>query len=198
MRDLLERLRNVWEGLNERERRLFAVLGALFSAFLLGFPLLWTTSQNSDIEDHNEQLRGVLELIAKERPRLQQLADARRTATARYANKTPPLGSFLEGEASKHGLTLREVTDQPEKSTGNYRRRSATASIVDADLTAVVNLLSGIVASAYPVAIQQVQIEHYQPGDKYRLSFGVVTFDRKTETAKTAAGATRGDSAEDG
>jgi hypothetical protein len=178
VKDQLDRLRTSWDALNERERRLFTGLGGLFLAFMLGFPLFLTMRQNAEIEEHNEQLRAVLQQLAQERPKLQQLAEARRTSSARYANKTPPLGSYLEGEASKHGITIREVTDQPEKSTGNYRRRSATASIAEIDLTKMMNLLSGIVASRYPVAIQHVQIEHYTPGDKYHFSLGVVTFDR--------------------
>jgi hypothetical protein len=50
------------------------------------------------------------------------------------------------------------------------------------------NLLSGIVGTQYPVAIDHVQIEHYQPGDKYRFKLGVRTFDRKATAAtdKTA------------
>jgi hypothetical protein len=62
----------------------------------------------------------------------------------------------------------------------------------------LLKLLSGIVSSSYPVAIQHVQVEHYQPGDKYRLSFGVVTFDRKAESEKTAAGSAKPESGEDG
>jgi hypothetical protein len=187
VKDLLDRMRGSWEALNERERRLLGALAAVFGVFLLGFPLFWTMRQNAEIEEHNTELRRVLEAIAEERPKLQQLVEARRTSSARYANKTPSLGTFIEGEATKHGLSIREVTDQPEKSTGNYRRRSATASIAEIDLTKMMHLVSGIVSSKYPVAIQQLQIEHYQPGDKYRFSLGVVTFDRKAEAAPTAA-----------
>ena len=62
----------------------------------------------------------------------------------------------------------------------------------------MMNLLSGIVASNYPVAIQQVQIEHYQPGDKYHFSLGVVTFDRKAEATPPAAAAGKPTTAEGG
>lgn len=198
MKDVLDRFRGSWDALNERERRLFGVLGAAFLAAVITLPLFLTMQQNAEIEEHNTQLRSVLELIAKERPKLQQLTEARRSSSARYANKTPPLGSYLEGEASKHGLTIREVTDQPEKSTGNYRRRSATASIAEVDLTNLMNLLSGIVSSNYPVAIEHVQIEHYQPGDKYRFSLGVVTFDKKTEASQPSADAKKPAAAEGG
>jgi hypothetical protein len=187
VRSALERLRETWEGLNDRERMLVGGLGLLFCMFLLGFPLLWTARQNADIEDRNAQLRSVLELIQQKRPQLQQLAQARTEAEQRYKNPTPPLGSFIESEAKRHGLNIKEITDQPEKTSGRYTRRSATASIAEVDLTGIMNLLSGIASTSYPVAIDHVQIEHYQSGDKYRLKLGVRTFDRKAASAEKAA-----------
>jgi type II secretory pathway component PulM len=181
---LLERLRETWEALNDRERLLVGGLGAVMAVFLLGFPLFWTARQNAEIEERNAELRSVLELIAARRPQLQQLQQARAESQQRYKNRTPPLGSFVESEAKRHNLTIREVTDQPQKTSGNYTRRSVTASINDVDLTGIMNLLSGIVGTQYPVAIDHVQIEHYQPGDKYRFKLGVRTFDRKATAAK--------------
>jgi hypothetical protein len=125
-----------------------------------------------------------LKNIAEHGTELQQFAEARRAAKQRYKNKTPPLGSFLETHASKQSLTIREVTDQPEKTVGSYRRRSAKAQIQEAGLTGVVRVMGDIVQSPYPVAIDHVKIEHYQPGDKYRFTFGVLTFDKARATAK--------------
>jgi hypothetical protein len=188
---LLERLRETWEALNERERLLVGGLGAVAAVFLLGFPLFWTARQNAEIEERNAELRSVLELIAAKRPQLQQLQQARAESQQRYRNRTPPLGSFVESEAKRHNLTIREVTDQPQKTSGNYTRRSVTASINEVDLTGIMNLLSGIVGTQYPVAIDHVQIEHYQPGDKYRFKLGVRTFDRKATAAKDTAAPTQ-------
>jgi hypothetical protein len=198
MNRLIDRLRGFWDDLNDRERRMVGALGALFVAFVLGFPLFWTARENSAIEEENEQLRAVLELIGERGVQLEQLAEARRTASQRYAQRTPPLGSFLEDEAKRQGLTLREVTDQPEKSVGNYHRRSVTASIQDANLTGVVNLLSAIAGSRYPVAVESIQLEHYQPGDNYRFKIGVVTFDRKSAAATTDESAKGGKKADEG
>jgi hypothetical protein len=189
MNALLERLRGFWEGLNERERRLMGAMLAVLVAFVLGFPLFWTARQNGAIEEENLALHEALDLIAERRDELRALADTRRTSAARYRNRTPSLGSFLEGEAKKHDLTIREVTDQPEKAFGSYHRRSVSASTNDAGLTPIVNLLSGIVSSPYPVAIEHIQLEHYQPGDTYRFKLGVLTFDQKAGSKATATGA---------
>jgi hypothetical protein len=73
---------------------------------------------------------------------------------------------------------LQEVTDQPEKTVGRFLRRSVTVSLPQVGLTAVINLLSSIVESGHPVAIDQIQIDHYQPGDQYGVKLGILTFDK--------------------
>lgn len=185
MTEWFERIRQAWEGLNPRERRLAGGFAAVAAFLVLAFPPYWIANQNSDIEAENVELREVLDKLSTRRGELVQLAAERRASEARFKNKTPPLGSFLEGEAHEHGLTLQEVTDEPGKSSGRYLRRSARASIPDVGLTPVIELLSSISVSQFPVAVDHVQIEHYQAGDRYSFKLGVVTFDRQ-------AGATSG------
>jgi type II secretory pathway component PulM len=198
MTGLLDRMRGAWDDLNDRERRLVGTMGVAAAVFLLGFPLFWVMRGNTEIEDENVQLRAALRLLGEKRAQLMSLAEARRSSETRYTRRTPPLGSFLEEEAKKHGLTIREMTDQPEKTAGTYHRRSVRASINDVGLTGIVDLLSGIAQSPYPVAVDHIQIEHYQPGDMYRVKVGVLTFDKQqrssgaSPTAATATQATDG------
>ena len=179
----LDRMRAAWDDLNDRERRMLGMLAAVAVAFVLGFPLFWTASENAEIEEENAKLREVLELMGQRRPQLELMAEARRTSSQRYAQRTPPLGSYLEELAGRQSLSIGEVTDQPEKTVGNYRRRSVNAAINESGLTGIVNLLAEIAGSAYPVAVESIQLEHYQPGDTYRFKVGVVTFDRKPPEA---------------
>jgi hypothetical protein len=183
---LLDRFRTFWDGLQDRERHLMSALGAVLGLLVLGLPLALIWFENQALEDENEALRVVLEDLEENRTALQLQADAQRTAEARYKNATPPLGSYLESEAVKHGLQLFEVTEQPQKTEGSYHRRAVRAGINEVDLTNMMNLLNGIVTSAHPVAIDHLQIEHPQSGDTYRLKLGVLTFDRKA--AKKEAG----------
>lgn len=183
MTEWLDRMRLMWEGLNPRERRLAGGFGTVAAFLVLAFPPYWIATQNSDIEAENTALHEVLETLSTRRGELVQLAAERRASEARFKNKTPPLGSFLENEAREHGLTLQEVTDEPDKSSGRYLRRSARASIPDVGLTPVIELLSSISVSSLPVAVDHVQIEHYQAGDRYSFKLGVVTFDKQAGAA---------------
>lgn len=179
MNNLLDRLRISWENLNERERRMLSVLGAIVLTLLLLLPPVMLSLGNSELQTQNEELRTVLNQLALQRGRLMQLAQDRKNADARYQNKTPPLGSFLESEAKKQGLTLQEVTDQPEKTVGRYQRRSVTVSLPQTGLTQVIKLMSSIVESGHPVAIQEIQLDHYQPGDQYSVRLGILTYDKQ-------------------
>lgn len=184
IQDWFERVGLAWAKLSERERRMLGALGATAAVLVLIFPLFWITTQNGAIAEENAALRQAIQLLSERRVELKQLAEARRTSLARYRNKTPSLGTFLEGEAQKHGLTLQEITDDPEKAHGAYLRRGTRASIPEVGLTAVINLLSGILASPYPVAVHRVQLEHFQAGDNYTLKFGVVTYDKRSTGEK--------------
>lgn len=189
MNALLDRFRTFWDGLHDRERRMLLALGVVLGGLVLLLPLVLITAQNQGLEEENDELRAVLATIEEHRAALELQEDARKTAETRYKNVTPPLGTFVESEAGKHQLTLSEVTEQPEKTEGSYHRRAVRAGINDVDLTSMMNLLNGIVTSAHPVAIDHIQIEHPQPGDKYRLKLGVLTFDRKGVKAGAAKAA---------
>ena len=185
---LLDRFRTFWDGLHDRERRMLAVLGMVFGVLLLLLPLAIVPAQHQDLAEESEDIRAALANIEEHRAALALQEDARKSAETRYRNVTPPLGSFIETEAGKYQLSLFEVTEQPEKAEGSYHRRAIRAGINEVDLTGIMNLLNGIVTSAHPVAIDHIQIEHPQSGDKYRLKLGVLTFDRKA-----AKGASKGD-----
>ena len=175
---LLDRLRSAWENLNDRERRMLLLLGAVAMGLLLLTPPLMLGLGNSELEAQNQELRSVLEQLSIQHRRLAQLSEDRKKAEQRYSNKTPPLGSFMESEAKKQGLTLQEVTDQPEKTVGRYLRRSVTVSLPQVGLTPVISLLSGIVESGHPVAIEEIQVDHFQPGDQYSVKLGILTYDK--------------------
>jgi type II secretory pathway component PulM len=183
---LFERLRATWDNLNDRERRMLSILGAIIGAVLLIMPPILLVLDNTDLEVQNAELRNVIEQLDLQRNRLARIAQERHNADQKYLNKTPPLGSFMESEAKKQGLTLQEVTDQPEKTVGRYLRRGVTVALPQVALTPLINLLSSIVESGHPVAVDQLQIDHYQPGDQYNVKLGILTFDKMPATAATA------------
>lgn len=193
MNDFIERLKLAFENLNNRERVMVTALGVVLGVFVLGLPLFMMYSDNSALAEDNQELRDLVAKIADKAPHYAQMSRSRRNAARRYDNRTPPLGSFLEAEARKHGLTVKEANDQPEKGSGRFTQRSVHASFSGIALTPALNLMGGITDSPYPVAIDQIQLEHYKPGDEFNITVGVITFDKKravkADKSSDAAGA---------
>lgn len=174
----LDSIRQQLSELNERERKLLTILGAVFVAILVVLPLYLISSSISDIETENQALADVLAEIQDARTELAQRDAEREAAMARYGTPTPPLGSFVENEANQQELRLREVTDQPEQVFGEFRRRAVRASMPNVELRPVIKMVTSIENSRYPVAINRLQIENYRRGDNYNVELGVLTFDR--------------------
>ena len=172
-------LRRAWENLNERERRLVSLLGAVLAALVVFLVVYGSTTAIEDAEAESDQIETVLNDIARAKNRLRARETERRSAARRYETPAPPLGSFLESQARTAGLTVREVNDQPEKVSGGFRRRNVRATIPGVGLRPTVDLMANIVQSPYPVAIERIQIEHFQAGDRYNVQLGVLAYDRQ-------------------
>lgn len=182
-----EGLRRSWDNLNERERRLVSLLGAVFGALIVFLVVYGSTAAIEDAEEESDQIESVLNDIARAKGRLRAREAERRSAAQRYETPAPPLGSFLESQARTAGLTVREVNDQPEKVNGGFRRRNVRATIPGVGLRPTVDLMANIVQSPYPVAIERIQIEHFQAGDRYNVQLGVLAYDRQSRAGARAA-----------
>jgi len=174
-----DKLPITWANLTQREKFITGALGVVLCLCVFALPLLLLTSTNASLEEENEQLRKLGEKISSQREKYEQLTLEKRAAERRYQQKAPALGGFLESLAREQDLTIREVTDQPEKSMGKYRRRNVRVFINSAPLSPLINLMSAIESSRYPLAIEYIQLEHYQQGDTYQVKLGVVTYDKE-------------------
>ncbi|MBN1653202.1 MAG: type II secretion system protein M [Deltaproteobacteria bacterium] len=189
----LNRLRFTWDNYTDREKRVLLALGAVLLVFLFTLPLFLMIRANSALADSNQEILTLLETLGLQRERLIQAGNEKRLAERRYEQQTPPLGGFLETLAREQGLTITEVTDQPEKAMGQYLRRNVQISMPNVELSPVINLLSAIESSRYPVAIDQLQIDHYRPGNSYNVKLGVITYDKEGARPAKPIGSTSSD-----
>jgi len=176
-------IQDALDNLNERERKLVGVLGAVVVVIVVVLPFYLMTAAISDIETENQQIADVLRDIQRARSTLAQREAEREAAAARYRTKAPPLGSFIEARAGDEELTLREVTDQPEQVIGSFRRRHVRASLPNVNLRPAIKMLTNIENSRFPVALERVQIEHFRSGDSYNVQLGVIAYERREEEA---------------
>jgi hypothetical protein len=185
MSSLVDPLRRSWQSFNERERRLISLLGATLVGLLVFGVFYLSQSAASDVEEENDKISAVLEDIGKARARLRERASERQASEARYRNRAPRLGGFVEAQAHDQNLSLREVTDQPEEVSGRYTKRAVRVQLPGVDIAPVIRMLAAIDNSPYPVAVERVTIEHFTSGHdgtggdtKYNVQIGVVAYDR--------------------
>lgn len=178
---ITDRIQGAVANLNDRERKLLGAMGFVFIGLIVFLPLYLITSSISEISIENEGISDVLRDIAHARPQLAQREAEREASMARYRTAAPPLGSFMEARASEQELTLREVNEQPAKIVGEFRRRNTRSTLPNVGLRPVVKMLTAIVNSRYPVALERLQFEHFRSGDTYNVQVGIVTYSREED-----------------
>ena len=201
---MFDSLRESWEKLSDRERRLLSIGGAVFFVMIV-FVGLWTTSSAlAEVEEERDELRKVLtnidvagDLLEKRMAVQKAMADSRIPVEARFATKLPALAAFVEGKAREQALEVRQVVEEPQKDVGGYRRYSVRLSFSGVSLRPVVKLLASIAAEPAAIAVDRIQIQHYQPGDSYKFDLGIVGYEAPKGGAKAAAADDAKDSAKD-
>jgi general secretion pathway protein M len=184
MMTFLDSLRDYWEKLSDRERRMLSIMGGV-ALLLIVFAVVWTTSSAvAEVKEERDQIRSVLADIERASDLLAKRQAERALIEARYQVKTPALAAYLESKAKEQGLEVRQVAEEPEKSVNGYRRQAVRASLTGVALRPFMHLLTAIEHEPSPVAIERLVIEHYAPGDSYKVDVGICGFDAPEKGAK--------------
>jgi general secretion pathway protein M len=187
---VFDSIRESWEKLSDRERRLLSIGGGVFFAMLV-FVALWTTSSAlAEVEEERDDLRRVLTNIEIAGPVLEKRMAERKAVEARFANKLPALAAFAESKAREQKLEVRQVVEEPQKDVNGYRRYSVRLSFSNVSLRPIVKLLASIAEEQAAIAVDRIQIQHYQPGDSYKFDLGIVGYEAPKGGTKATGKAT--------
>ena len=195
MNDQLSRLREWFDKLAPRERRLMSALGAVFAAFLLFLVPLALSLTLSSRRETNRALRDAIFNIKNSRDEIQRRQERRDAIIARYANRAPILAGFLEKAARDNHLDVIESIDKPEVPHGKkYMERSTVVRMRKNGMLQLAKTLEQIEQQRLPIAISRLNIRR-RGGEKdsYDVELGVSAFDRN-ETPKEATPAPGGGS----
>lgn len=173
-------LRAAYDNLNDRERKLVSALGGIMVLVVVALPFWLINDSILEIEEENGDIHEVLREISHERANIAQRQAELAAAQRRYDRPAPPLGGFLEGRATEAGYTdPLQVNDQPDKVGDLFTRRHLRASLPNVGLRTAIDLLASIENSAFPVAVEQVHLDHTVMGqDRFNMQVGVFAFDR--------------------
>ena len=181
-------VRERFEKLEPRERRLLGALGGLFGLMiaLLGPITLWTHLRGKRAE--NQEVRDLIDQIYDARASIAERKAKRDAIVARYARPAPPLASFIEEAAKENGATAADTQDLPEIPHGKrYSERATKVKIHKIHMLALAKTLEKIEQSGYPVAVTRLNIKPRSGDpDSYEVELAVSAFDRKAELPPAA------------
>ena len=184
-----ESIRDYWDNLSDRERRLLSITGGVL-LLLVVFGTVWsTTSALAEVEEERDAIRRVLADIDRSADLLAKRDAERSAIEQRYRNKAPALAAYLESRAKDEGLEVRQVLEEPEKSLNGYRRQSVRMSFNNVGLRPVMHLLTSIAEEPSPMSVERILIEHYSAGDSYKVDLGIAAYESPKGKPAKAAGA---------
>jgi general secretion pathway protein M len=173
----LDSIRESWEKLSDRERRMLSIMGAVVVT-MIAFVVVWTTTTSlAEVQDERDAIRSVLADIDRAGAVLDKREAERHAIEQRYNNRAPALAAHVEGKAKEEGLEVRQVVEDPEKVTGGYRRQSVRVSFAGVSLRPIMHLLASIDDERSPIAVERILIEHYSQGDSYKVDLGIASYE---------------------
>jgi general secretion pathway protein M len=184
-------LRERFDKLEPRERRLLSILGGIFGVmvFLLGpIGLISVTSSKSS---ENDELRNLVDSIYGARGTIGERKAKHDALLARYARPAPQLAGFIEEAARANNIGAAESQDRPEAPHGKrYTERMTVVKMHKVGMLNLVKTLERIEQSGYPVAISKLNIKpRAGEPDSYEVELGVSAFDRKADAPAGASSA---------
>ncbi len=184
----MKRLRDWWDGLAERERRLLVVFVALLGAFLILLVPYLTSLTLSGIRQQNDELRAAISLVRSSRGKLEDIKARKDAIAARYANPAPPLAGFIENAARQSNIEIPESQDRADQPHGKkFVERSTVVRMRKVGMLALVRTLERIEGAGYPIVISRLNIRaRGREPDSYDVELGVSAYD-STKTGPGAA-----------
>jgi general secretion pathway protein M len=182
-------LRERFEQLEDRERKLLLIFGAVVAfMFVLIIPTYATMSVGEQ-RGENERIYELIREIKDERVTLGRRKAETKRVESRYARNAPALASFLAQAADQVGVEIPETQDRSTIPAGKtYKERSTKIRLRSVGLLALSNFLEKVDNGGYPISISRLNIKKRgTKPDEYDVEMEVSAFDREESKKKTKA-----------
>ena len=185
-------LRERFEKLEPRERRLLGILGTMLGVFVFLLAPIGIYSLVSGRRSDNQDLRDLIDQIYAARTQIADRQAKREALRARYAHQAPPLAGFIEEATKENGVSVGESQDRAPTPHGKrYSERVTVVKIHKVGMLALSKTLEKIEQSGYPVVVRRLNVKpRAGEPDSYEVELGVSAFDRSADpTASPSASA---------
>ena len=183
-------LRERFEKLEPRERRLLTILGSILGgAMLLALPI-YVVKSVSDKRAENEQLRALVDSIYDARASIAERKAKHDALLARYGKPAPALAGFIEEASRANSISAAESQDRPESPHGKrYNERMTVVKMHKVGMLPLAKMLEKIEQSGFAVVVSKLNIKpRAGEADSYEVELGVSAFDRKPDAPAPAPG----------
>lgn len=184
-------LRERFEKLEPRERRLLTILACILgAAIVLALPI-YVVKTVSDKRAENEQLRSLVDSIYEARASIGERKAKHDALLARYGKPAPALAGFIEEASRANSIAAAESQDRPEAPHGKrYTERMTVVKMHKVGMLPLAKMLEKIEQSGFAVVISKLNIKpRAGEADSYEVELGVSAFDRKPDAPTPAASA---------
>jgi general secretion pathway protein M len=184
-------LRERFEKLEPRERRLLTILASILGAALLLALPLYVVKTVSDKRAENEQLRALVDSIYDARASIGERKAKHDALLARYGRPAPALAGFIEEASRANNIGAAESQDRPEAPHGKrYTERMTVVKMHKVGMLPLAKMLEKIEQSGFAVVISKLNIKPRSgEADSYEVELGVSAFDRKPDAPAPAGSA---------
>jgi general secretion pathway protein M len=185
----MKRIREWYDGLAERERRLIIAFGVVLAAFAFFLIPLASSSMLDGKREEIKALRNALDTVQNSREKFAERKARRDAIAARYATKAPALAGFLENAARQSKLEIPESQDRADLPHGKkFTERSTVVRLRKVSMLPLVKMLEKIETADLPVTVSRINVrKRGGETDSYDVELGVSAFDSNATAAPGTA-----------
>jgi general secretion pathway protein M len=181
-------LRERFEGLGDRERKLLLAFLGIFWVLLLVLVPIWIRMGVSEKVDANRAISEMIQSISDERITIAKRKQLLSRVDARYKRTAPALAGFLANAADRVDLEIPETQDRSIVPHGKtFKERQTRIRLSKVGMRQFSDFMDAIVNAGYPVAISRLEIKRGTNPDEFDAELDVSAYDREEAKPKSKA-----------
>lgn len=197
---MIERIRSFFARLSERERKLAAITGLVFVAFLVFLFAFLVRMKIGDFTEEGERMTETMRLMAKEEQAFLSRRQQEEADRAKGLTKPVPLRTLIDNIVKDMGVTAPDMNELPDqRHFGGWVEHAVELSVREIGLVNLTKFMEQIEGNRrrFPIAISKLEItKRRRTMDAYDVEMVVSTYEQTNEEAgpgkRQSAAARRG------
>jgi hypothetical protein len=152
---MFDRLREAWENLGPRERRLASWLGVVLVVCAFGYVFFLINDGLSALEADNDNVRLLLANLDERRDTILAEKSKQGESVAQIGDTAPKIGDYVDTIAKENHVQVRSQTDKPPVQKGKYTELASQLTLYDVPLDDFLRFVRGLEVTN-PTVVTQV------------------------------------------